>query len=150
MDSRKIIRFILPFEAVAERLSGRPSSISWAKKTGSLGHADRKGLKGEIVLDPDLEGLKEIKVFLHEVGHLKSDFYKINDSAATPDYETPPPTTRLEANVWKRLADNRETSAWNQSDKWLTWAFDSLKAKGKENTPYLILFELLSYPKGWS
>jgi len=150
MDSRKIIRFIFPFEAVAERLSGRPTSVIWEHQPGKLGTAGRKGLTGEITLEPDLEGIEEIRVFLHEVAHVKNDLTKIYDEAANPDYEPPAPSTRLEANVWKRLADNRETSAWKQSDTWLTWAVYILQAKGKKISPYLILVELLSYPKGRS
>ncbi len=99
MANKALIREMLPFEAVAKRLSGRSTAIIWAKKTGSLGHADRKGLKAEITLDPELDGIEEIKVFLHEVGHLKNDFHKISDSAANPDYERPAPSTRLEGNV---------------------------------------------------
>ena len=146
MANKALIREMLPFEAVAKRLSGRPTSVIWEHQPGKLGTAGRKGLTGEITLEPDLEGIEEIRVFLHEAAHVKNDHHKINDYATKPNYEPPAPSTRLEANVWKQLADNRETSAWKQSDTWLTWAVYMLQAKGRGVSRCSILYELLGYP----
>ncbi len=147
MANKALIREMLPFEAVAKRLSVRPTSVIWEHQPGKLGTAGRKGLTGEITLEPDLEGIEEIRVFLHEAAHVKNDHHKINDYAADPDYDQPTPPTKLHASVWKQLADNRETSAWKQSDTWLTWAVYMLKAKGREVSRCSILYELLGYQK---
>jgi len=146
MPNKALIRELLPFAAVASHLSGRPTTVFWEHQPGKLGTAGRKGLTGEITLEPDLEGIEEIRVFLHECAHVKNDLLKINDYAFEAAYEPPAPSTRLEANVWKRLADTRETSAWKQSDTWLTWAVYMLKAKGRGVSRCSILYELLGYP----
>jgi len=146
MANKSLIREMLPFAAVASHLSGRPTSVIWEHQPGKLGTAGRKGLTGEITLAPALEGIEEIRVFLHACAHILNDFLKINDYAVAAAYEPPEPTTRLEANIWKRLADNRETSAWKQADDWLTWAVYMLKAKGRGVSRCSILYELLGYP----
>jgi len=141
------------YEAVAQRLSGRPVELHWrypegvsdyrhGKRVRWLGATSRRGNKAIIEIDPELTDEKHFDVFLHECAHARSHANGYRDYAdpITDDFSKAPAT-------WgERIAQAKygaeEIEADEQASRWRAYA----ERHGHRNTITSYLIALLRYP----
>lgn len=123
-------------EKVARHLAGRPVTVRFRRPYlrgyDGMAYNDRK--RGAVVdVSPELSEADALRLFLHEVAHIKTDWAEMAPSSLA---DKPPasvePSRRF---VQNHKVDPSEPAADKQAREWLEWA--EKKAKSKDTAGML-------------
>lgn len=140
LDGVKAAWLMLLYSRVAEKLAGRACTVEFVSEPLSgypaRGVALRDGDTGVIRVRDDLEPRELLRVYLHELSHIRLHFSGLADISEVSNVleVRERHTGRAPAPAWlmdKRRAehDKREVEARELSERWLSYAESHAKSK---------------------